>query len=154
MTYLWVSIVGKVIGFWVSSEIYKKYVLLSEEDKEKIKRFVELLVEILSSQYTVEVREKEKSVAKSPEQSTSELVIHKPVIATAPSTTSAPSGILQKIFKEWYQILIEQGFVPGQLYKCQELQAALMKKGIKEYALEVLIRNGYIVSDGDECVLR
>jgi len=135
-----VSVVGKVIGFWVSSEIYKKYVLLSEEDKEKIKRFVELLVEILSSQYTVEVREKQQRVAESPEPSTRE--------------PSAPSGILQKIFKEWYQVLIEQGLIPGQLYKCSEIQTALLKRGIKEYALEVLIRNGYIVRDGDECVLK
>ena len=140
------GVVGRAIGFWVSSEIYKKYMLLSDEDKERIRHFVELLIEILSSQYIVEVREKQSA--------SHELVRQEPVISAPPiSPTSAPS-VLQRIFKEWYRALIDQGFIPGQLYKCHELQVALGKKGIKEYALEALIKQGYIVREGDECVLK
>jgi len=146
--------VGRAIGFWVSSEIYKKYMLLSDEDKERIKHFVELLVEIISSQYIVEVREKQQRAVKSPEPSTREPVRREPTITAAPSATPVSGGVLQRIFKEWYQALVEQGFVPGKLYKCQELQAALVKRGVQEYALEVLVKQDYIVRDGDECVLK
>jgi len=154
MTYLWVSVVGRVIGFWVSNEIYKKYVLLSEEDKERIKHFIELLVEILSSGYNIKVKEKEEKTAESPEPSTSELIRRGPVTILGPSTTPALTGTLQKIFNEWRQILIDKGFAPGHLYKCQELQIALSKSGVKEYAFEVLVKHGLIIRDNDECVLK
>ena len=126
------------ISFRVGKRVKELYDKLSGEDKEKIKRFVELLVEILYSGYSVEVREKREG----------------PVAQPKPAPRETPSGPLQRIFKEWYQALVEQGFVPGQLYKCQELQAALAKRGVQEYALEVLVRQGYVVRDGDECVLK
>jgi len=124
--------------------------LLSDEDKERIRHFVELLVELLSSRYVVEVRERQERSVVSSKPVSHELVRSEPVTVLAPSTASTPSGILQRIFREWYQVLVDQGFIPGQLYKCHELQVALVKKGVKEY----LVKQGYIVRDGDECVLK
>ena len=142
------------ISFRVDGRVKELYDNLSSEDKEKIKYFVELLVKVFSSGYNVEVRERQERSVVSSRPVSHELVRSEPVTMLAPSTTSTPSGTLQRIFREWYQVLVDQGFVPGQLYKCQELQVVLVKKGIKEYALEMLVKQGYIVRDGDECVLK
>jgi len=142
------------ISFRVDGRVKELYDNLSSEDKEKIKYFVELLVKVFSSGYNVEVRERQERSVVSSRPVSHELVRSESTIAVAPLTASTPSGILQRIFREWYQALIDQGFIPGQLYKCHELQAVLVKKGVKEYALEMLVKQGYIVRDGDECVLK
>ena len=142
------------ISFRVGKRVKELYDKLSGEDKEKIKRFVELLVEILYSGYSVEVREKREGPVAPPKPASPEPAERGPTTVAAPQATPVPGSMLQRIFKEWYQALVEQGFVPGQLYKCQELQVALAKRGVQEYALEVLVKQGYVVRDGDECVLK
>jgi hypothetical protein len=137
-----VVFVGRVLGFWVSREVFEKYKLLSEEDKERVKRFLEVVIELLSSNYEVEIRERGQSAQRGREQAQVELQER---VERRRST-----GLVTKLYTEAMNKL---NLPPGSKVDCNELKRRLIQAGYSEYTLELFKEQKLVVQENGECVV-